>query len=249
MGLIKSKTVFVAVLGGGIATTLLLQQGGISRLRLENESLRGELATARAAQSMNVASAEDSGLSAQEAELLRLRGEVTRLRSDAARSTQVAVSQPTSFPAPTPVDTLAGYELYSGELLSPRHADTMKMMKLIGLGLQRLEQDPAISAEAKGMPLSDDNDLRAELKKRVGIQDEQWKQFEILIPNLDALTLTKFDPGLIVARSREPLQTPDGRWIRIYTRGDGSVVSLVHDSPSIALEFGDLEPRMEASQR
>jgi hypothetical protein len=136
---------------------------------------------------------------------------------------------------------VGGYEMYTGDLLGPHLADTIKMMKMVGMALRRLEQDPAISTDVRAMPFSQDSELRTELKKSISLPDEEWNQFEMLVPNLEILTQNKSDSGFIVARSRDPIQTPDGRWVRVYTRVDGSVVNLIHDSATKALDFGELE--------
>ena len=176
----------------------------------------------------------------RKAELLRLRGEVTRLRADAARTSRQPTAQANTRPRSPSVDTVGGYEMYTGDLLGPHHADTIKMMKMVGMALRRLEQDPAISADVRAMPFSQDNELRTELKKSISLPDEEWNQFEILVPNLDTLTQNKSDSGHRCA-VEGPNPNSRWRWIRIYTRVDGSVVNLIHDSATKALDFGELE--------
>jgi hypothetical protein len=91
------------------------------------------------------------------------------------------------------------------------------------------------------MPFSEENQLRKEFKQSISLPDDEWNQFEILLPDLETLLQNGNDPGLIVARAKESIQTTDGRWVRVYARADGSVVNLIHDSPTKALEFGELE--------
>jgi RNA polymerase sigma factor (sigma-70 family) len=245
MASIKSKIALSALLAVGIASPLIMQRASMSKLRVENENLRAQLSAAQEMQSRSQTNTPDSTEATrtgpQESELLRLRGEITRLRADAARTREQPPAQAKPRQRSAPVDTVQGYEMYAGDLLGPHHADTIKMMKMVGMALRRLEQDPAISADLRAMPFSQDNELRAELKKSISLPDEEWNQFEILVPNLDILTENKSDSGLIVARSKDPIQTPDGRWIRIYTRADGSIVNLIHDSATKALDFGELE--------
>ena len=64
---------------------------------------------------------------------------------------------------------------------------------------------------------------------------------EILVPNLAIYSQVKSYPGSIVARTKEALPMPDGRWVRVYTRADGSAVNLIHDTPERAIDFGELE--------
>jgi RNA polymerase sigma factor (sigma-70 family) len=252
MASLKSKIALAVLLAGGIATPLIIQRTAMSRLRVENESLQARLASAQAIQpspqtnSSNVM--EPANPTAQEAELLRLRGEVTRLRADAARTRQASATQGNTGPPSGRTEPIGGYEMYTGESLGPHHTDTIKMMKMVGIALSRLEQDPAISADIRAMPFSEDNELRSQLKKSISLPDEEWNQFEIIVPNLATLTQSNSDMGLIVARSKDPIQTPDGRWVRVYTRADGSVVNLVHDSATQALEFGEFENSARSSK-
>lgn len=242
MASMKFKVAIAALLAAGVATPLITQRSAMTRLRVENEALHAQLASAQAIQSSPQATTTEAiRTGSQESELLRLRGEVTRLRADAARRPQAPTAQGTAGSRSGQAGTAPGYEMYTGDLLGPRHADTIKMMKMVGMGLRRLEQDPAISAEVRAMPFSEDNDLRKELKKSISLPDEEWNQFEVLVPNLDILTQNKSDSGLIVARSKDPIQTPDGRWVRVYTRVDGSVINFAHDSAARALDFGELE--------
>ena len=245
MASIKTKIALAVLLAGGLASPLIIQRTAMNRLRVENETLRAQLSATQAIQlspQTNTAdSTEATRIGSQEAELLRLRGEVTRLRADAARTPQQSIAPANTRSRSTSADAVGGYEMYTGDLLGPHHADTIKMMKMVGLALRRLEQDSAISADVRAMPFSQDNELRTELKKSISLPDEEWNQFEILVPNLEVLTQNKSDSGLIVARSKDPIQSPDGRWVRVYTRVDGSVVNLIHDSATKALDFGELE--------
>ena len=54
-------------------------------------------------------------------------------------------------------------------------------------------------------------------------------------------------PETIVARTAEPIPTPDGRWLRVYTLADGSVQSYSDESPNQAftgnLQFQIVKPR------
>jgi len=245
MASLKSKIALAVLLAGGITAPLIIQRSAMTKLRVENEALQARLTATQAVLSTlppNLSDSNDpSRPGPQETELLRLRGEVTRLRAEAGRTRQNPASQPKPGARPVPGSTLGGYEMYTGALLGPQHADTIKMIKTVGMGLRRLEQDPAISEEIRAMPFAEDNALRTELKKSIPLPDDEWNQFEILVPNLDVLTENKSDTGLIVARSKDPIQTTDGRWVRVYTRVDGSVVNLVHDSAAKALDFGELE--------
>jgi RNA polymerase sigma factor (sigma-70 family) len=252
MASMKSKIALAVLLAGGVATPLIIQRAAMSRLRVENESLQARLASAQAIQSSPQSSIsnfmEPSSPTAQEAELLRLRGEVTRLRADAARAGLAPAAQGNTGPRSGRTELVSGYEMYTGESLGPHHADTVKMMKMVAIALRRLEQDPAISADIRAMPFSEDNEVWSQLKKSISLPDEEWNQFEVIVPNLATLTQSNSDMGLIIARSKDSIPTPDGRWVRVYTRADGSVVNLVHDSATRALDFGEFENSTRSSK-
>ena len=54
-------------------------------------------------------------------------------------------------------------------------------------------------------------------------------------------------PETIVARTAEPIPTPDGRWLRVYTLADGSVQSYSGEFPNQAftgnLQIQIVKPR------
>ena len=185
----------------------------------------------------SVAQAEAS----EHSELLRLRGLVARLNSEARNSNQIRTIPHPTTPAPAdPIDRIGPFELFTGNLLSPRHANDVKMMKLIGLALNRLNKDESLSTEVRALPFSDNNELQRALRKNIELPEENWNLLEILVPNLTTYSQLS-DPGTIVARTKQPLAMPDGRWVRVYTRADGSVVNLIHDTPQRAIDFGELE--------
>src|SRR6185369_15928678 len=156
MASIKTKIALAVLLAGGLASPLIIQRTAMNRLRVENETLRAQLSATQAIQlspQTNTAdSTEATRIGSQEAELLRLRGEVTRLRADAARTPQQSIAPANTRSRSTSADAVGGYEMYTGDLLGPHHADTIKMMKMVGLALRRLEQDSAISADVRAMP-------------------------------------------------------------------------------------------------
>jgi hypothetical protein len=253
MASIKSKIALAALLTAAVTTQVFMQQGTIRQLRADNDALRTRLDSIRSVppnpQTTVPVPQETTSSPDQEAELLRLRGEVTRLRAEVAQAQPpAAVLQPKTPSPAQAADTLGGYELFTGNLLTQRHVDNVKSLKLIGLGLKQLSKNPEISPEIRAMPFSEDNELRQELRKSISLEEDEWNHFEILLPNLEMLLQNKNDPGLIIARARESIQTPDGRWVRVYARGDGSVVNLIHDSPDKALEFGELENTVSATK-
>jgi RNA polymerase sigma factor (sigma-70 family) len=257
MASVKSKIALAALLAVVVATPIFIQQNTIRQLKVNNDALRTQLESNQAAQVSPQPSVLDSQevsrARAQEAELLRLRGEVTRIRAEATRSTPPAAGpQPKAASRAETADTIGGYELFTGNLLSERHVNNVKTLKLLGVGLRRLAQNSTILPEVRAMSFSEDNQLRQELKQSVSLPDDEWNQIEILVPNLanlDPLLQNGSDPGVIIARAKESIQTPDGRWVRVYARADGSVVNLIHDSPGKAFDFGELENTVSAKSQ
>jgi hypothetical protein len=43
-------------------------------------------------------------------------------------------------------------------------------------------------------------------------------------------------PETIVARTTEPIRTPEGKWLRVYTLADGSAQQRITDDPAEIFE-------------
>ena len=248
----KLKLAGAVALAATITTSLVVQQRSLQLQRAENAQIRERLAQTVNQPGPSVSAAVgDNGelarLRAEHNELLRLRGEVGRLRSEAARSGQLAAR-----PQPRPVGRseapglVGGYQLFESNPLSEHHVDAIKTMKLVGRELHRLAQGAdSLAAETRTAPLVADGQPAKVLMQSLASPPPDWGQFEfaefeVLVPDLVTLKqLMDSGSGAIITRTKNEIPTPDGRFVRIYGKADGSVLNLVHDASTKALEFGD----------
>lgn len=248
----KLKLSVAALVAATVATSFILQHQSLQNLRAENARLRERPAppATEPGSLMATAGSDDelARLRVEHNELLRLRGEIARLRSEAAshlsQSTARSKAKPSRSEPPGPVN---GYQLFAGNLLGQHHVDSIKTMKLVGRALHQLANDAdSLSPEARTAPLFADGQPSALLRQSLapspdsGLAPSAWGEFEVLVPDLATMKqLMDSNPGAIIARSKEDLATPDGRLLRIYGKADGSVLNLVHDQGTPALELGD----------
>ena len=78
----------------------------------------------------------------------------------------------------------------------------------------------------------------------------EWPKREMDPPMSDPSQLGKImdeAPETIIARLRDPIPTPDGRWLRVYALADGSVQQNSTEDPYGAFDGnwhpGQLKPR------
>ena len=245
----KLKITGVAVLAATIVTSFLVQHRSLQAQSAENAQLRARLSQPAADQpgpSVPATvgdNAELTRLRAEHNELLQLRGEVARLRLEAAARAgqQTARARPKLAGRSEAAGLIVGYSLFESDPLGEHHVDTIKTMKLVGRALRQLANDAdSLSSEARTTPLFADGQPAQVLRQNLAVPPASWGQVEILVPDLATLKqLMDAKADGIVARSKEDMPTPDGRLLRIYGKADGSVLNLVHDANTRALEFGD----------
>ncbi len=242
----KLKLIGVTAVAAALMTPIVLQNRSIQRLRAENRELRQRFSE-QAQTPKNETTAPSPDQNVDQTELVRLRAEVVRLKSEVAAKRTVETRRPAASPltqssAAAPPDKIGPYEVYNGDF-TPEHIGAIKTMKLVGLGMRLWLQDSkGLSEQDRNAAFGKDVYPKDALKKYVTLNEPELGQFEILTPNLAvASQLESSVPGAIIARSIIPFPTADGRWVRIYGRADGSIINLIHDSPTKALEFGELE--------
>lgn len=241
------KAGVIALLAVGAATGLFLQHRKLERLREDNADLVERLTQASLPAPAAAVAPEDAIRERVErAELLRLRGEVSRLRAAAGRAAENPAAGALKPAVPRqPVELIGGYELFNELPVSEHHVETIITMKQVGAALRTLAQEAAnITAEAQSANGSDGGTPTDvwETQFKQYFPESAWGHFEILAPNVAALSqLQESNPGAVVSRSKESIALPDGRFVRIYGRADGSVLNLIHDSADTALNFGELE--------
>jgi RNA polymerase sigma factor (sigma-70 family) len=110
-------------------------------------------------------------------------------------------------------------------------ARTLNMLKKVGLELRlSLLNNP-------GGIIDSERVLQA-----VGAGVSGRKPVELLVPSAAELRrLESRAPETIVARTAEPIRTPEGKWLRVYTLADGSAHQRITDDPAQAFE-GNWQP-------
>jgi hypothetical protein len=127
----------------------------------------------------------------------------------------------TAVPAGPEPDPLEERQRYEAEV-----ARNINMLKRVGLELRMSLRDNAggnINAE--------------QVLTSVGAGASGRKPVELLVPNIAELRqLMSRMPETIVARTAEPIRTPEGKWLRIYTLADGSAHQRITDSATDVFE-------------
>ena len=219
------KTLVTAVIAATITTTIyearqaaiwrdrsqaLHEQTGaqIQKLTDERDEAMRRLATS---------GAETSQVS-NTAELLRLRGEMARLRaleSDAAKLREELLPEREQNRLGKAAQA-ATHE--AAEKFQAQRAFTVNGMKQVGLKLRGLGAQNNLNAA-----FTADGKLNPALIAASN-PDFDLRNVELLVSNPAQLEkLLDEAPETIVARTAEPISTPDGRWLRFYTMADGSV--------------------------
>lgn len=229
-----------ALLIAAVVTPLVIQQDRLTRLREENQSLQEQASTLRVENenlSAQLATANQRpGVSdAQLAELLRLRGEVGQLRRDRQELARLRARPEAERPATPSADEAI-------QKFDEQRSRTVAALKQVGLQLRGLERNnnaqAAVTADG-----SLDPGLIAKSHPEFDL-----KQIELLVS--DPFQLGKLldqAPGTIIARTAEPIPTPDGRWLRIYSLADGSVQQRSTENPNEAFDgnwhLSEVKPR------
>ena len=232
-----------ALLAAVVATPLVIQHNGLTRLRQENQSLReqarqgSDLRAENEKLSAELADAKQSqGLpEAQLAELLRLRGTVGPLRRDSQELARLRAKQQAERGAPPAADDAI-------KKFDEQRTQTVAALKQVGLQLRLLERNN----NAKAAVTADGNLQPGLIAK--SHPDFDLKQVELLVSDLSQLgKLQDEAPGTIIARTADPIPTPDGRWLRIYSLADGSVQQRSTENPDEAFDgnwhLGQVKPR------
>jgi len=67
----------------------------------------------------------------------------------------------------------------------------------------------------------------------VGAGNDGRKPVELMVPSVAELRqIMSRMPETIVARTTEPIRTPEGKWLRVYTMADGSAQQRITDDPA-----------------
>jgi hypothetical protein len=128
------------------------------------------------------------------------------------------------------------------EKFDAQRAKTVNALKQIGLQLRLLERNNNVKAA-----VATDGSLEPGLLAN-SLPDFDLKQVELLVNDLSQLgRLLDEAPGIIIARTADPIPTPDGRWLRVYALADGSVHAKSTENADEAFDgdwhLGQVKPR------
>lgn len=209
-----------ALVAAGMATALVAQHQAQQQLRLENGSLRQQVAQLQAdsvvvSNKLAEAGRPDKLAGDQLNELLKLRGEVGALRNQAAQLGKINQEnqrlrarnfQPTQPVQVSPEDQFKLQEWHT--------VDTMKYVGLAMTIYSNDHQDILVTNfdQITATSLYDTN--------RPGSIALDGLEF------MNVGSLSRDQPGMIQFREKNPRQTRDGRWVREYGLVDGSVQTI-----------------------
>jgi RNA polymerase sigma factor (sigma-70 family) len=130
----------------------------------------------------------------------------------------VAVTDPSTNTAASPEEERQRYEA--------EVARNLNMLKQVGMQLRlSMRDNPGgiINAE--------------QVLETVGAGNDGRKPVELMVPSVAELRqIMSRMPETIVARTTEPIRTPEGKWLRVYTMADGSAQQRITDDPAEIFE-------------
>ena len=240
--LIMSKlkaTIIGAVILAGVAIPVTIHKQAQTRIRdrdallqQQNEQLAA-LLNENARLSNLVSSVSGSSPSDPTAELLRLRGEVGVLKRQLASKAAQGTGPMRQAPANAPTDTQEQEKQIS---MARMNFTKQSMLALINYANQNRGQFPTNLAVAE-----------PSLVDEASNRNLAMDQFEVVYEgSLNDLT----DPAnAIIVREREPRQTPNGTWKKVYGFADGSSRTIENkDGNFEAWEQEHLPQPMAAAQ-
>lgn len=236
------KSVLMGVASVVVVVALFIQQRQIRVARAQNEQLRAQVQAAeqQAADAASRVAAQTNLPTGPDPELLRLRGEVARLRaveaelSRARQQLAQKAAAPPPAPAPSPAPAEEAVTQYNQRLTGMTTG-----MKQLALALRILCNDETATDKS----IVQNGQLNPKLTQVLSTTENpspiDWANVELLVS--DAGALNKVDPNTLIARMK-PIQSPDGKWVRVYAMADGSVHRRVHQTPE---EFWDGSPTQQ----
>jgi RNA polymerase sigma factor (sigma-70 family) len=215
----KLKLAFSALVVAGAATAFLYQEQSQSKLRVENGSLRQQIAQLKS-DNDRVAPVSDSKLADEQfKELLRLRGEVGMLRQKVAESkkAQDEIKQ-ADKKAQVAEQTLAEVLSAHAKFVA-NESRTINAMKTLGLDMRIYSSD-------HGGRYPTNNDLYEWVREFSSntnlLRGIPYIEYTNAGSKLNSKGQPEY-PNMVVFRERIVRQAPNGTWHRIYGLADGSV--------------------------
>ena len=156
-------------------------------------------------------------------------GVVTPLVIQKQRSEKAVAPMAATVPAP-PTNAAVPPEAISPEEERQRYeaevARNVSMLKQVGMQLRLSMRD-----NPNGLINGE------QVLEKAGAGQDGRKPVELLVPSVAELRqIMSRLPETIVARTAEPIRTPEGKWLRIYTLADGSAHRRISDDPAEIFE-------------
>lgn len=235
------KPAILGVAGVAAAAGLVIQQHQLSVERDRVATLAAQVAALDAASPPNAGGVRETSLvsQAEKAELLRLRAEVGRLRGEMARARATGRHDGRAIDVPAAEETAVNTGKSASAPIDPMAVqERVEALKVIGLGLRVLNTDAETDPELRKLKFTPGQPLPAKLLEIMGPKAASLDQVELLVPDVDWMLKAERMPESIIARSREVTPTGDGRFVRVYALGDGSVQSVRHATAEEAYGWG-----------
>jgi len=228
MSIAALKPILVTGAALVMSAVIVVQHNRSAQLRAENEALQAQVQNAQTAPAAPTepprpapASPEDD---LRQSELLRLRGEVARWRAveaELARWKELDQQREAEAQKQAAANAEAKWQF------DVQRISAVDAFKHIGLQLRILSNSQR-AAEA----LQADGTLKPDLIARTH-PNFDLSNVEMLVTDPEQLKeLTDNTPDAIITRTREPIPTPDGRWLRVYGQADGAAVQFTLDNPN-----------------
>jgi RNA polymerase sigma factor (sigma-70 family) len=229
------KPIIVASAAIAVSMVIVIEHNRADRLREQNESLQAqvqktETASAELSERLQTLTREREN-DPRQTELLRLRGEVTRLRgleTELAKLREESLRQQEQSRAASAAQAATQEAI---QKFDAQRARTINAMKIVGLQLRVLAAQNNLNAA-----FTADGNLNPALLAE-SLPNFDLRKVELLVNDPSQLgKLLDEAPETIVARTAEPIPTPDGRWLRVYTLADGSVQHHSTEWPNQAFD-------------
>jgi RNA polymerase sigma factor (sigma-70 family) len=225
------KPIIVASAAIAASIVIVVQHNRAGLLGELNESLQAqvqktETASAELSERLQALTREKEN-DPRQAELLRLRGEATRLRGLEAelaklREDSLRQQEQSRAASAAKITTEEAIQKFDAQ-----RAVTINAMKRVGLQLRVLATENKLNTA-----FTADGHLRPDL-----LEGSKFDLSKVEVLVTDPFQLGKLldeAPETIVARTAEPILTPDGRWLRYYTLADASVQHFSTENPKQA---------------
>jgi hypothetical protein len=204
-----------------IAAILVLaaRHGTLHALKVANESLRERMDSEAPAAAPPEKPRADAGLlnADESAELLRLRGQILPLNQE-LRDLSNRLERAAALSSTTQA-RIGRTNLQRSEISQEQRARMQAMEALFrSEPVQTLYRNAALAGQKLQKYMRENNN---ELPQDVSLFDGLPEGFELMRSG----SVSEGEQGrILVARQKEPLQTPDGKMLRVYVRANGTAL-------------------------